>query len=293
MNELLISIGSLASGIIATVLVTKYYFRRSLEKSLTPYIQFSSSPLKDIDPAVRKALEVKYQDHAIDNLYEIQFLIANTGFKAIRDVIEPLTLIIPEKCTLLDASVLHVDPQGRTIDLEMSDDKKELRYVFPLLNSGEFFITKLLLNGTPSEEDFSFSIVSDELPPTLAPAPLPYDSIGTSRKREFQFPLLIVGLLITVLGLAIVKLIYDGWPSLPSWSELSAWGFFTSLGFSGWALFFSILPAFVFLLLGVIMTAACFTEGSFPPPKKKFILPDDKQLLRRRIRHPREIKNTE
>jgi len=78
MNELLISIGSLVIGIIATVLVTKYYFRRSLEKSLTPYIQFSSSPLKDIDPAVRKALEVKYQDHAIDNLYEIQFLIANT-----------------------------------------------------------------------------------------------------------------------------------------------------------------------------------------------------------------------
>ncbi len=293
MNGLLISIGSLVAGIIATVLVSKYYFRRSVEKSLTSYIQFSSSPLKGIDPAVRKELEVKYQDHAIDNLYEIQFLIANTGDRAIRDVIKPLTLIIPEKCTLLDASVLHVDPQGRTIDIEISNDKKELRYVFPLLNSGEFFITKLLLNGTPAEEDFRFSIVSDELPPTLAPVPLPYDSIGTSRKREFQYPLLIVGLLITALGLAIVKLIYDVWSSLPSWSELGAWGFFTSLGLSGWVLFVSIVPAFVFLLLGVMITVASFTEGSFPPPKKKFILPDDKQLLRRGIRHPREIKNIE
>ena len=164
---------------------------------------------------------------------------------------------------------------------------------FPLLNSREFFITKLLLNGTPEEHDFSFSIVSDELPPTLAPVPLPYDSIGTSRKREFQFPLLIAGLLITVLGLAIVKLIYDGWSSLPCWSELSIWGFFSSLKLSGWALFVSFVPAFLFLLLGVMMTVACFTEGSFPPPKKKFILPDDKQLLRRKIRHPMENKGIE
>jgi len=131
MNQLLISIGSLVAGIVAAGLVSRYYFRRSVEKSLTPYIQFSSSPLKGIDPEVRKELEVKYRDHAIDNLYEIQFLIANTGDKAIRDVIEPLTLTIPDGCVLLDASVLHVSPKGRKIILEMSEDKQEVRYIFP------------------------------------------------------------------------------------------------------------------------------------------------------------------
>ena len=294
MNQLLISIGSLVAGIVAAGLVSRYYFRRSVEKSLTPYIQFSSSPLKGIDPEVRKELEVKYRDHAIDNLYEIQFLIANTGDKAIRDVIEPLTLTIPDGCVLLDASVLHVSPKGRKIILEMSEDKQEVRYIFPLLNSGEFFISKLLLNGAPTEESFSFSIVADELPPTLTPTHLPYDSIASSRKREFEFSLLTAGLVITVLGLAIVKLIYDGWSSLPNWSEHGFWEFFTSLGFSGWALFASILPAFVFLLIGVMLTVASFTEGSFPPPKKKFIVPDDRQLLkRRRIRPPIKVEDIE
>lgn len=286
MSQLWISGASLIVGIIVTVLVSRYYFQRSVRKSLTPYIQFSSSPLEGIDPEVRKQLEMKYQDLRISDLFEIQFLIANSGDKAIRDVIEPLSLPMPGNGALLDASVLHVTPEGRKIQLAIAEDRKEVKFVIPLLNSGEFFITKILLNGSPSEDEFKFSIVADELPPTLIPVHLPYDSIAASKKREFEFVLLIMGVGTTVIGLPLVKLIYDGWSSLPSLNELGAWGFITSLGLGGWSLFGSIIPAIFFLLFGVLLTVMFFLEGSFPRRKKRFIVPDDKQLLRRRFHFP-------
>lgn len=282
MNELWMSVGSLILGIAATVVVSRYYFQRSFVKSLTPYIQFSSSPLRGIDPKVREQVEVKYQGHKIENLFEIQFLIANTGDKAIRDIIEPLVIGVPPNSSLLDASILHVSPEGRKIDIEVPEQRNEVRFIFPLLNSDDFFITKLLLNGSPKEEEFTFSIVADELPPKLRPVHLPYEFIGTSKKREFAFPLLTAGLVLTGLGLAITKLIYDSWSTLPSWSVVGPWDFVVGLGTSGWATIISILPAFLLLLLGVMVTVSAFTEGSFPPPKKKFIVPDNKQLLRRR-----------
>ncbi len=284
MNQFLIAIIGLITGIIATILISKYYFKRSLDKSITPYIQFSSSPLKGIDPSVRKELEVKYQNHAIESLYEIQFLIANTGTKAIRDVIEPLTLTIPKDCTLLDANILHVKPIGRKIHLEISEDKKEIRHVFPVLNSNEFFITKLLLNGTPKEKDFSFSIISDYLPPTLKPIRLPHDSLWSSTKKIFSFFPLSFGLIVIFFGLAIAMLIYDSLPSLPSWNKLGPLGFFTNLGLSGWAVFVCVVPLVALLLLGIISVAASFTGGHFPPPKKKFIVPNDEQLIKTSIK---------
>ncbi|MCX5889382.1 MAG: hypothetical protein NTY36_08015 [Deltaproteobacteria bacterium] len=294
MKELLISIAGMIVGVAATVLVAYYYFRRSVTKSLTPYIQFSSSPLNDIDPGVRKEIEVKYQEHTVESLYEIKFLIANTGDKSISDVVEPLSLKIPTNCTLLDAALLHVSPEGRKVILEISHDKYDVKFNFILLNRGEFFIAKLLLNGSPSEKYFKFAIVAEELPPFLYPIQLPNDAIATSKKQEFEFGVLIGGLLLTLFALSMIKVIYDRWSSLPAFQEIGIWNFIINLGISGWALIFSTIPSFLLLLIGVMMTFASFTEGNFPPRKKKFIVPDDKQLLRRTwFRMPIDVERIE
>ncbi len=140
MNDLALSLGSLIVGIVASVWVSAYYFRRSMRKSLTPYIQFYSSPFKGIDPDVKKALQITYQGTPVDDLFEIQFLVANTGDKAIRDVIEPLSFSVPESCELLDASLLHLDPAELKVNLAISEDRRSFKMNFPLLNSGSFFV---------------------------------------------------------------------------------------------------------------------------------------------------------
>ena len=110
MSGLVTSIASLILGVVATVWVSRYYFKRTVDKALTPYIQFSSSLFEGVDPSVRQALTIDYKGTSVKELLEIQFLIANTGERPIKDLIKPLTLIIPAGCTLLDASMLHIAP---------------------------------------------------------------------------------------------------------------------------------------------------------------------------------------
>lgn len=76
-------------GILATTLISKYYFRKSVTKQVTPFIHLASSVLAGIDPVVREALKIHYGDVEVKELYQLQFLIANDGERAIRDCIEP------------------------------------------------------------------------------------------------------------------------------------------------------------------------------------------------------------
>lgn len=273
MNDLALAIGSLILGIVASVWVSNYYFRRSHTKSLTPYIQYSSSPFRGLDPAVRKSLDINYQGVPVADLFEIQFIIANTGDKAIRDVIEPLTLPIPEECSLLDAAIIHRSPAELRVTTSVSTDKRSVSSDFPLLNSGDFFIIKLLLNGTPKDNKISFSITVDELPPILKPERLPYDAVVTSSKRQLEFPLLGIGLALVLCGLSQFKVIYDGWGIIPTLRD-GLGLFFSNFSFGALALLLSIFPTFIFTLLGAMLSAAAFTDGSFPPKKRKFIVPE-------------------
>ncbi|OLN23702.1 hypothetical protein BTO30_02905 [Domibacillus antri] len=277
MNELWLSIGSLIVG----ALVSHYYYRRSVKKSsLTPYIQFSSAPLRGIDSTVRKALSVKYQDQEIENLYEIQFLIANTGDTTISNIAEPLSLTLPDGCRLLDAHILHVSPDGRKVTLNFNNDKNVIEYNFALLNSDDFFITKLLINGTPKTEDFAFSIAAEELPPVLKTAYLSHDLIGHSEeKREFEIELLVMGLAFSLLGLSIFKVVIDNISPLFS-GKFNLINFISNLGFSEFALFLTSIAGLFFTLLGILLSIGSFTNFSFPKQKRKFIVPNDKKYLR-------------
>jgi hypothetical protein len=66
MSGYIISLISLIVAIAVTVIVTRYYFHRSINKSLTPYLDFSSQLLSDIDPKVKKDLSIKFQGLEVD-----------------------------------------------------------------------------------------------------------------------------------------------------------------------------------------------------------------------------------
>ena len=267
MNDLAISIGGLIVGVVATVLVSRYYFKRTFDKSLTPYVQFDSSLFEGVDPSVRESLKIAYKGTPVNELLEIQFLVANTGERPIRDVIHPLSLAIPTGCSLLDASILHVSPEGR--DVKISQTENSVVFTFALLNSREFFITKLLLHGKATLKDFKFSITVDDLPPTIDAVRLPHDLIETETKREFASDLFVIGLIMAVIGSALAGLIYTHWPVL-----LMCWrtGLIASFP-EHWVIMTSsaiiAIPSLILLVVGTMLVVGAFTSFNFGLPKRR------------------------
>ena len=265
-------------GVAATLLVSRYYFRRSVAKSLTPFLHFSTSLFRDIAPEVRQALKIEYAGTRIEDLMEVQFLIANTGERAIHDVIEPLTVEIPQDCFVVDATLLHTNPAERRIILQKTE--KSVRFEFPLLNQREFFLVRLLLRGEALPNRFSFTITAEDLPPRLAITPLPFDAIGTPDDKRFEWSGVVAALVIAVLASAVGFVAYNGWRSTPrpyeGWLRLCpamSWHTACIAGTS--------LVAVILILIAMLVALASFGGGSFPPRKKLFILPRD--LMRRRI----------
>jgi hypothetical protein len=272
MNSFFLSLGSIIVGVIATIWVSNHYFRRSTRKSLTPYIQFYTSVFRGVDPAVREALKIAYKGVPITDLFEIQFLIANTGERSIRDLINPLTLHVPEGSQILDASILHIHPKGRDVSIEVKES--DVIFRFPLLNSKEFFITKILLQGEPKKWDFRFSISVDDLPPTLKPKFLTRDLIDTGEKRKFEEGLLVSGFVCLAIGASIAGLIYAQWPIISSlWKD----GFLASFK-ENWLVLICVAIASIaslfLLVLGPMIAIGAFKNFSFPK-RERFPVPSD------------------
>ncbi len=213
---------------------------------------------------VRKDLSIRYRDKEIKELYEIQFLIANTGDKSIRDIIEPLKIELPENCNLLDVTLLYVKPEGREINIDISEEKR-IKLIFPLLNSGEFFIIKLLLDGDATYKDFKFTIVSDELPPVLKEEFLDFNLLGTDKKKrnDFEPGMFFTGIICSLFGAALIILIYNNFANILN--EL-------------WLIIICCIPTIIFPILGIILIVESLI--SLPSKKPKFIVPDDNQLLK-------------
>ncbi len=190
---------SLVIGIAATVLASWYYFRKSVDKRLAIDIQFSTSLLRGIDPQVKRELDISYRDTTIEDMAQLQFLVMNQGQRAIRDLIEPLTVRLPSTATVLDASIIHIYPEGRTVGIEATahlDGTTVLRFPFPLLNHGEGFIVRLLMTGTLEARQLQFQIAADDLPPILELTGWGVKQYGTTPRAS------ILGLLLPFLVMA-------------------------------------------------------------------------------------------
>ena len=168
-DTIIISISSVIIGSFIAWIITRYYFLRNRNiRTLTPYKNFVAKVFSDIDPELKKELKIKYKGTEVYNFYQVQFTIINTGNRSFYNFIKPLTLIIPNNGKILDIKILHIHPKGREITFNIGLSKNFISYNIPLLNSGEYFVTKLLIEGdvNPSK-DFVFKITAEDLPPEI------------------------------------------------------------------------------------------------------------------------------
>lgn len=271
-------------GALATILASRYYFRRSTNKSLGLYRLLNSMVFAGIAPDVRKQLQFRFEEKEVKDLQELVFLVANDGERAISNVIEPLTLTIPQGVEVLDASIPHRHPDALQVQIATSSHApagSEVSFAIPLLNKREFFVVKLLLSGRISDNDSSFSILADDLPRSLRLKPLPP---GAAEDSGYKFEW---GLAAT----AGVVLLFPIWICYASYllytvrPELFPYPWF-SFAVSVESLLLSIPGAILLLgfsVLGLSMVGAAIFGGEFPPSRgPRFPLPKE---LRKAVFH--------
>ncbi len=282
MDVLILTIVSIVAGVIGTLFVSKYYFHRTTAKSLTPYLQFYISLFKEVDEEVRKELKIEYQGIPVTELFEIQYIIANTGEKSIRDLIEPLSLEIPNDCIVLDASVLYIHPEGRKVDavvIKTSDGREKINFIFKLLNRDDYFVIKILIKGNPETKDFHFKITADDLPPELNIKGSPFEIISTNEKREFELEFLIAGLIIFIFGSSIAHLFYNAWYSSPRYIPDGFLSIFPIISLSTIPIYLTALLSFILVVFGAILIIGSLTDFRFSK-RKKFLIPENLNKFR-------------
>lgn len=191
------SIISFVLGGILTILVGWIFYRKSIKKvSLSSTLDYFSKLFDNVDQEIKKDLSILYKGNEIEHLYSVQFTIENNGNKPIRDLLEPLTLKIPAEFEIMDASISDIKPEGRNIELTQNLEDNKIDVSFPLLNSKELFVLRILFKGDVKEylrnkqrktygndsefrisrdlfvekdliDDFEMKITVDELPPKL------------------------------------------------------------------------------------------------------------------------------
>lgn len=260
---------SLLVGVVLTILVSRYYFNRSLKHRLAIYVHSTSRVFVGVGRDVRESLTVLFQGHEVDDLGEIVLLVANEGVHPIRDVVRPLVASVPSETELLDATVLHVHPEGRSVETIRVKSAVECR--FDLLNPGDYFLLKFLVNGPANASDITFAITAVGIPPRLQASPRAYSTAKNSKFADMG--LTFVGLLFLVAAVSLgagLMLLKDARPELLPFSgfEWSMGAVATTCG--------ALLALIVTLglgLIGTMMTVAGLFGGSFPP-QRTFTLPE-------------------
>lgn len=269
-------------GALVTVIAARYYYHRSTSKRLGVFSLLNSFVFDGIAPDVRKQLQFRFQDREVSELQQVLFLVANDGERAIRDVIEPLTLTLPADVEILDASIVHRQPEelkAQIVSIPLQPKSTSLALSFPLLNKGEFFVVKLLLSGR--FEPSQLTLLCDDLPRTVRIEPLPPSAL---REPKYEFELIP-----TLIGLGILL--------VPAWVCYSAYLLHTyrptlfhpiALRPGGavidvYALLFLVLGSVIVLLfvgIGLGLMGAGIFGGEFPPPRgRRFRLPKELQAV--------------
>lgn len=266
----------LALGIVATVLVSRYYFLRSVDKSLSVFGLLNSYVFAGIAPDVRRNLHFIFQEQEVNDLQQVVLLVANDGERAISNVIEPLSVQLPKNIEVLDASILHRHPEAlkATISHTSGVLGQLLELSFPLLNKGEFFVVKLLLSGSVAMRDLPFTILADDLPRSLKVKQLPPASLRDSGYKV-QWGLAAAGCIVLLFPIWIVYMLHLLWTNQPGLFPYP-WAAYV---FS-WPSLLLVVPAAILLVffgvIGTTMAISAFFDGEFPPSRgPKFPLPKE------------------
>lgn len=294
-----LTIGGIFTGVLVSYFVAKHYFKKGQkEKALTPYLQFSSKLFQKIDPELKESLIIEYKGRPIENMSQAQFVIANTGDFAIRDIIEPLKLTLPKEKLIFSANVIHIQPEGRKIDCRIDEEENSNSIILdiPLLNKGEFFVLKILYQDYELEEaqeeqtekkrkkasNYQFSITADDLPPNFEIQQLPYSYYEKEKDETYDWTGFWFALIFGALSAIIFGVLYSFNTSSNNKYLLNFEVFFNSATFNVYNVFILLLAIIGLLAFILAIIGSIGAIGEISPDKKtKFTVPSELRKKKR------------
>ncbi len=267
-----IAIGIL--GVLATIFVSRYYYKRSLSVELSIYRHFYwriSLKGNELFPEIVSKLKLIHEEKIIDEVTFAQLIIANTGDTSISNLLEPLKLAIPKDNNVLEYKIICKEPESLSpsCHIESSKDGVETLIIDPgLMNSGEFFMVQLVAQGNFTNQNLEFTLRGEGMKNKIYVDDLPPEATNPNRflldqDDMFNMPFnLLVGISLSV---ALYKL-YQYQPSL------------FPFPFSTWEPTFSVIMLNILWVVTLIVFAITITlyypirilEELFG---KKFIIP--------------------
>lgn len=259
-------------GVVATIGVSSYFYRRSTKKELSAFELVNSRLFHGIDPTVRETLRFTYKDTEVEELSILSVLIANTGERAISGFISPPTIRLPDHIRVMDVSVEYRHPSTMVIKahVDESDGSSVIRVSTPLLNKRDFVVVKLLLDGAIEPWSLKLEVTAEDLPRSISFGFLPFDATQKSRAR-FDIGALGFGAAISMLGGLggyASWLLHEAQPSLFVWP----WASF-EFTWASIPLHLHLLLTGIAVLLGVLL-AIFLGVGSAFQRNVHFPLPD-------------------
>ncbi len=193
---------TIAGIVVATILsgfIARHYFKKSLIKRIEIYFQYLVSAFGGVDKDIVENTEFIFHDEKVDNLFILQFAISNQGSKAVKEAIKPLCIRFPSSIKIIDAKIVYTEPEEREITLSSTINEKDenvLEFGIQVLNSKEGFIVRVIFEGEFDPTEAKFSIVDEDLPPTIHPIGWGTNIYGVTPSvnlGEYLFYLIMIG----------------------------------------------------------------------------------------------------
>lgn len=203
--------------VLVTWYLAMYFHRRSRDRTLSLYVKLFAAALSGLSKDDRAQFRLNFKGVDVEDLHQLEFVVANTGELAIQHTLQPLRLHLPNGARLLDVSIIKKSPDELSVKarpLHPPDEGDQgVEFDFPLLNRGEYFVVKILIDGEVAWRDCFFSIESEDLqrrlklqlPPSSQP---PFGGI--------VWIIALMGLIGSLMGLGFCGVAYALWIQHPT-----------------------------------------------------------------------------
>lgn len=196
-------------SLIMTVVLTIYIYRRQNKQKSLSYEIRSFASLINVDSQIKHALKITYKNTPVSDLKLLLIRFTNSGELPIEedDFKQPLVVNFDQYGALFDVAVVDTYPHDvqKTIDIALYDDLSAFQALPMLLNKGDWFEIKLLLNGVSSLPSVSARIIGISELTNITD--IGKNSIGIFNAKTFLLILFFSSILVTVTRLLPEELI--------------------------------------------------------------------------------------
>jgi len=147
METFIYSLISLIIGSLVTIWVSKFYFKKSVNKTaLQILLDYESELFWDVDKDVKDEFQLFYKGDPVKQMIEVSFTVINNGNTPIAQPIKPLRLTFKHEYKIYDCQITKIKPKKR--DVEAEQKANGINLLFDLLNPSESFDVRMFIEPT-------------------------------------------------------------------------------------------------------------------------------------------------